>query len=266
MKYLKNPETNDYIFYHGSKKGITGKITPNKNESKSDFGDGFYIGIKENQTLSRVANEKAPYAYEFKIPENCITEENTLKLSKQDWIYFVLYNRGKLEDLKGTGFYQKYATLADGKDFIIGPIADDVFDKCMKDFCENNITDYTFAELINMFDYGTQIVAKSQKACDVLEEESSRLLSKDERKAIINNKKTTKRKRFAIYEAKKAELNAMRKGKYLSEIKTEIKTSETQSKKNIQTQRSKRVEDEFSNVIFPDKISEQEVSTYGLLE
>ena len=221
--FFKNPDTGDIVFYHGSKTGIVGQITPDKSHGTTDFGNGFYLGTRKIQTLSRVSQEKAPFEYDFAISSEYINDENTLKLNDEDWMYFVLFNCGKLEPLKGTQFYKHYESLADGKDFIIGPIADDIFDKCIMDFCENNITDYTYINLINMFDYGTQVVAKSQRACDVLQLLSQSEITKEQRKEIISNRKYSKKERFALYEQRKSELNVERKGKYLTEIIKELK-------------------------------------------
>jgi hypothetical protein len=66
-------------------------------------------------------------------------------------------------------------------------LAPDILDKCVKDFRENNITDYTFMQLIN---------------CDYTNE-------------------MTKKERFVFYNKMKAKLNVERKGKYFSEIKEE---------------------------------------------
>lgn len=274
MNYYKNIDTFNIILYHGSKKGIQGKISPDKSESKTDFGNGFYLGTKELQTLARVINEPSPYAYEFKIADSYINDSNTITLSTDDWVYFVLYNRGKLEDMRGTAFYEKYAHLSDGKDFIIGPIADDVYGRCVDDFCEGRITDWTFKQMIDCFDYGTQIVAKSQKACDCLECISERAMTKDERKNIYEQRKMSKKERFKYYIEKVAELNKERKGEYISEIKARIWLKEREilldkvNARNIESiefiKEINRDIDKFENIRFPEKIHERKDVEHGL--
>ena len=274
MGYYKNIDTGNCVLFHGSKDGIKGKISPCKNEGPTDFGNGFYLGTKELQTLSRVTNEKNPWEYHFQISDKYINEDNCLVLNADDWVFFVLYNRGKLEPLKGTQFYKYYAQLADGKDFVIGPIADDVYDMCITDFYQNNITDYTFKQLIDCFDYGTQIVAKSDRACDVLDKVFEKELTKEERKAIIQQRKMTKAERVNYYNIKKAELNAERKGKYYSEIIEDIiiceskglrnKTIDTVQEADNMIKCTKENNEEFRNIQFPETIHERKDVEHGI--
>ena len=79
--FFKNPDTGDIVFYHGSKTGLVGQITPDKSHGTTDFGNGFYLGTRKIQTLSRVSQEKAPFEYEFAISSEYINDENTLKLN-----------------------------------------------------------------------------------------------------------------------------------------------------------------------------------------
>ncbi len=80
-------------------------------------------------------------------------------------MYYVLYNRGYLKPIKGTALYEHYAHLDEGKPFIVGAIADDVYACCIKDFTKGIITDYAFMQLIDCYSYGLQIVAKTEEAC-----------------------------------------------------------------------------------------------------
>ena len=42
-----------------------------------------------------------------------------------DWALLIAFNRGKLESVKGSRIYQKYASMAAGCDMVIGYIAND---------------------------------------------------------------------------------------------------------------------------------------------
>ncbi len=255
MDYFINEDTGNNIFFHGSREGIFDPISPFENRSPTDFGNGFYLGTKEIQTLARVSNESRPFAYEFKIPQDCITDDNTLMLGIEDWLYFILYNRGLLEDVNNTKFYDYMSHLADGTDFIIGPIADDVYDECIKDFQRGNITDYTFKQLIDCFQYGTQIAVKSVSACSRLIQVNSRELSKMERKEIINRRIMTKNDRFEFYQLKKQELNAERKGLYLFEIKNKIRSNvNIKDILNNMNLYSSVKDPKIKNIKFPKKI------------
>lgn len=260
MDFVINHDTGKDSFYHGSKMGIHGRISPNLSLGKTDFGNAFYIGTKKTQALLRVTNEPKSVIYEFKIPKECLNNDNTLQLSKDDWVYFILYNRGLLEDIKGSSFYEYYEHLADGKDFIVGPIADDVYDRCIQDFKENNITDYVFKELIDSFQYGTQIAIKSQAACDSIVLVKKHVLTKDDRKSALEQRLMNKRQRFAYYNERKIALNVERKGKYLSEIKNEIlsrKISKEMSSKRNVLKRYKNIS--FPKNVFKRKDSEHEI-------
>lgn len=260
MGFVINPDTGGNSFFHGSKIGIHGKISPNSNIGKTDFGNGFYIGTKRTQALLRVTNDYEPILYEFKIPDDCLNDSNTLRLGKDDWVYFVLYNRGLLEDIKGSAFYDYYAHLADNKDFIVDPIADDVFDRCIQDFKDNNITDYVFKELIDSFQYGTQIAVKSQRACDSIILVNKHVLTNIDRKRVLEKRMLSKRQRFDYYNKRKASLNVERKGKYLSEIKEMVLSNV--SDKDILLK--KNVAEQYNNLSFPEVIFERKDSKHEL--
>ena len=40
-----------------------------------------------------------------------------------EWAMLVAYNRGRMESIKDTEFYNKYRNMAAGKDLLIGSIA-----------------------------------------------------------------------------------------------------------------------------------------------
>lgn len=252
--FIKQP-----VVYHGSKRGLDGPIkigyVSDDNQilsrSKTDFGLGFYMGTNYKQCLGIVNNEAKPYMYEITIPKDLITNENTLVLEKEDWTYFVLYNRGYLEDIKGTDFYNYYAHLADNKQYIIGAIADDTFNACIDDFNKNNITDYTFMQLIDCFNLGVQVVAKSQEACDKLQILSENAITKDERKKSLESTRLNHNERNDYYDEKRNEYNIERKGKYLSEIFKEAReNSIIYNKDNIDTNK-------FKNIKFPNTIHDK---------
>ncbi len=165
--FLKNEDNNTTIFFHGSKEGIDGKISP-ISRSFCDFGQGFYIGTKYSQAIDIACKGNNPHIYEIQIPSHIITPENTLFLSKQDWLLYTLYHRGKLEKIQGTPLYKYYQTLDDGKQFVIGAIVDDSFKDCLDAYLHRGLTDNGYFQMIDAFNYGLQIVAKTQEACDSL--------------------------------------------------------------------------------------------------
>lgn len=226
MRIVKGCTSTSYTFYHSSKEGLSGSISPycNDENKKRDFGDGFYLGDKKKQTIALVNSCPEAKLYEIKIPIISLNTDNTLLLSKEDWMYFVLYNRGKLDPIKGTDFYKYYEHLADKKQFIIGSIADDVFSTCMKDFANGIITDYTFMQLIDCYSYGTQIVAKTEEVCKTLNENivSVKDLTAEERMESLTSRKLNRSEQEKDYVKRRAELISLRKGKYISELFNDI--------------------------------------------
>ena len=87
--FLLNEYTNTDIFYHGSRNGISGIINP-CSRSNCDFGKGFYIGTKYAQAVDIATSVKGncPTVYELRIPQNTITDDNTLFLTKEDWLFY----------------------------------------------------------------------------------------------------------------------------------------------------------------------------------
>lgn len=221
MKYVKNNYTNGDTFFHSSQKGLDGEISPDHNnpKKKRDFGDGFYLGNKPNQTIALVNSCPDAKLYEIRIPKGILNKENTIKLTKMDWMYFVLYNRGYLNPIKGTPFYEHYAHLADGKQFIVGAIADDVYATCMKDFAVKGIiTDYAFMQLIDCYSYGIQIVAKTEEACRQLEIYSEKILTAEDRMDSLQTRKFSRAEQEVDYERRRAALMIERKGQFIGEI------------------------------------------------
>lgn len=150
--------------YHGSRTGITGTIQPISRE-ECDFGKGFYMGTTPIQAKSLIYNQKNPMFYTLNLHLENIPENKILMLTDMDWAYYVLYNRKKLESIKDTDFYKKYANIDKTKEIIIGPIADDNLYATMQAFINEEITDKVLLECIRCINYGEQYVAKTKEAC-----------------------------------------------------------------------------------------------------
>ena len=159
---------NDLILYHGSRGGIQGNIKPISRE-RCDFGKGFYMGNNINQVKSLIVDDVEPYYYELKVHLSKIPENKILVLNDMDWAYTVLYNRGKLEQIKETDFYKKYAQMMCDKEFIIGPITDDNMSQAINDFLRGRMTNKALLESIRYINYGIQYVAKTESACNMIE-------------------------------------------------------------------------------------------------
>lgn len=166
------------IFYHGSKKGIVGDISPISRE-ECDFGQGFYMGTATQQPLTLVCAEDKPkfYAVEFDLSGLKVLEVEI----GMDWAMMIAYHRKQMEKVKGTPIYEKYAHFADGYDVIVGYIANDRMYTELARFFNGTITDMALLKCLSVLDLDKQYVAITQKACDqikILEERDLHLLER----------------------------------------------------------------------------------------
>ena len=166
------------IFYHGSKKGIVGDISPISRE-ECDFGQGFYMGTATQQPLTLVCAEDKPkfYAVEFDLSGLKVLEVEI----GMDWAMMIAYHRKQMEKVKGTPIYEKYAHFADGYDVIVGYIANDRMYIELARFLNGTITDMALLKCLSVLDLDKQYVAITQKACDqikILEERDLHLLER----------------------------------------------------------------------------------------
>ena len=156
------------FLYHGSRGGLVGEIKP-ISRFRCDFGKGFYMGTNKEQVKSLISNDPTPYYYELSLDISSIDEKRMLELKGMQWAYFVLFNRGRLEEIKNSSLYQTYKNLAENKDLIIGAIADDAMNETMAKFIHNEITNKAFLESIRALDFGFQYVAKTDFACSCIQ-------------------------------------------------------------------------------------------------
>ncbi len=107
---------------HGSKSGIKGAIAPISRE-KCDFGAGFYMGTEPMQPLTLVCDFDAP---KFCIVSIDMKDLAVLEIPAElDWAMLVAYNRGKMDEIRGTELYEKYRHMCDRSDVVVGCITDD---------------------------------------------------------------------------------------------------------------------------------------------
>lgn len=147
------------------------------------------MGTKREQAELLVLDEPSSVIYTLNLHLENIPQKHILIFSNpMDWAFFVLYNRNMLEDFEGiqnTQFYKNLANIANNKDIIIGPIADDNMTMIMEQFVDETITDKTFMECIRCINWGSQYVAKTKRACEQIE--------------IIKKEKITTEKRESYY-------------------------------------------------------------------
>lgn len=207
------PETNRVLLYHGSKAGIEGKIEP-KSRKQCDFGKGFYMGTDPGQALTLICDYEKSKFY--------IVSVDTDKLAQIevpadiDWAMLVAYHRGRMENINGTPFYNKYRDMTADKDLIIGNIANDRMFFVIDNFFVGNVTDTALVNSLSALQLGKQYVAVSQKGCDAVRIESEISLSYFERLFIKNTAEENRTKGISL--ANDICRNYRREGLFFDEI------------------------------------------------
>ena len=100
----------DMTLYHGSRGGIIGNIQPDS-RIRCDFGQGFCMGTRQEQAKTLVYNDPMPVFYTVNFKLSNISDSKILTLADMDWAFYVLYNRGRLENIKNTPFYDKIVDM-----------------------------------------------------------------------------------------------------------------------------------------------------------
>ena len=206
-------EANRVLLYHGSKLGIEGAIEP-KSRKQCDFGKGFYMGTDPGQVLTLICDyEKS----KFYIVSVKLDELDNIEVPADiDWAMLVAYNRGKMEKINGTSFYQKYRDMLLNKDLVIGSIANDRMFFVIDNFFVGNVTDKALVNSLSALQLGKQYVAVSQKGCDAVRIEAEVELSYLERMFMREVAEENRAKGISL--ANDICKNYRREGVYFDEI------------------------------------------------
>lgn len=171
-------EENRIVLFHGSKSGIEGNIAP-KSRKQCDFGQGFYMGTEPSQALTLICDYESSRLYIVSLDT---TQLEALEVPADiNWAMLVAYNRGRMEKIQGTPFYNRYRDLIADKDLIVGCIANDRMFYVIDNFFIGNITDAALVHSLSALQLGKQYVAVSQKVCDAVRIEREISLSYLER-------------------------------------------------------------------------------------
>lgn len=150
------------ILYHGSKSGIKGPIAPISRE-RCDFGKGFYMGTEPCQPLTLISDFEESKFYVISLD---MTGLRVLKVNPDlEWAMLVAYNRGKMDEARGTSLYERYSAMSKGYDVIVGSIANDRMFYVLDNFFLGNITDKALVMSLSALQLGEQYVAITEKAC-----------------------------------------------------------------------------------------------------
>lgn len=153
------------LLYHGSKRGLERDIAP-ISRKHCDFGAGFYMGTQPEQALTLICDfpKSKFYLVSVKTDDIRVTEIP----ADIEWAMLVAYHRGRMETIKGSTFYQKYRSISQQNDMIIGSIANDKMFQVLDDFFIGNITDAALVKSLAALQLGKQYVAITQKGCNAV--------------------------------------------------------------------------------------------------
>lgn len=188
--------TNEIVtLYHGSKSGIRGDIAPISRE-RCDFGKGFYMGTDRNQPITLICNYPKAKIYTLSI------DLSNLKILDievgLDWALLVAYNRGKMEYVKNSPIYNRFADLGKDCDMIIGYIANDRMFVVLDRFFNGEITDLALINSLSALKLGKQYVALTEKACKKIKILDEQELSENDRGKLKRESEANRSKGIAM--------------------------------------------------------------------
>ncbi len=174
--------TNEGItLYHGSKSGIHGAIAPVSRE-RCDFGKGFYMGTDPIQPLTLICNYPNGKMYTLSVD---LSDLKILDVEVGlDWAFLVAYNRGKMESIKHSSIYNRFANMSKGCDMIIGYIANDRMFVVLDRFFNGDITDLALINSLSALKLGKQYVVLTEKACRKIQILEERELAEEDRRKL----------------------------------------------------------------------------------
>lgn len=167
--------------YHGSKAGLQGAIAPISRD-RCDFGKGFYMGTEKTQPLTLICNYPNAKIYTLSFD---LTSLKILDVEiGLEWALLVAYNRGKMETVKGSAIYNRFAAMKKDYDVISGYIANDRMFVVLDRFFNGDITDLALINSLSALKLGKQYVALTDKACRQIQIVDEQSVSEADRKLL----------------------------------------------------------------------------------
>lgn len=209
--------TNELVtLYHGSKSGIHGAIAPVSRE-RCDFGKGFYMGTDRSQPLTLICNYPAAKIYTLEVD---LSDLRILDVEAGlDWALLIAYHRGKMESIKHSEIYERYANLGKGCDMIIGYIANDRMFVVLDRFFNGEITDLALINSLSALKLGKQYVALTVTACEKIKIVEEKALTEENRVKLKQDSEANRFKGIAM--ADEICRRYRREGRFFDEIVTE---------------------------------------------
>ncbi len=199
--------------YHGSKSGLRGAIAPISRE-RCDFGKGFYMGTDRTQPLTLICNY--PDARLYTLSVNLADLKIFDVEVGLDWALLIAYHRGKMESVKHSTLYNRFANLSKNCDIIIGYIANDRMFVVLDRFFNGEITDMALINSLSALKLGKQYVALTEKACEKIKILDEQVLTENDRYKLKQESETNRFKGIAM--ADEICRKYRREGRFFDEI------------------------------------------------
>jgi len=154
--YKSSLEQNHILLFHGAKTELFGNPTINYSEQNKDFGKGFYLGEKIQQSSSFVVGypKSSIYFFDFDKSKANIKEFNV----SEEWMILIAYFRGRLEEYSQSSYVKNLVENLKDIDVVISPIADNTMYTTLDDFISGKITDLQCLNALSANRLGMQYV------------------------------------------------------------------------------------------------------------
>lgn len=146
-------KNNFKVLYHGSKKGLYGKIDLGSRR-ETDFGSGFYLNTSKDMASNWVYGESSPVLYTYLLD---VSNLSIYEFINDDlWALFVALNRKEVSTDKLKLIYSY--------DVIAGNIADDRMFIAFDEFLGNRLSLKGLIYCLKYINLGRQWVMKTEEA------------------------------------------------------------------------------------------------------
>ena len=175
---------NEVLLFHGAKTMIEGELSLGHNKRINDFGNGFYCGESLEQSVMFVATYPNSSLYMLKFNPNGLKKKE-YKVDRE-WMLTIAYHRESLDRYTNNELIRKIASINEGVDYIVAPIADNRMFEIIDSFIDGEITDVQCQHCLSATNLGMQYAFISEKALSSITMLERCYLSENEKNAYLS--------------------------------------------------------------------------------
>ena len=199
--------------YHGSKSGLTGTVAPVSRDA-CDFGRGFYMGTEKTQPLTLICHGESPKFYEIDYDVEGLRVHRVEP--DLDWAMFVAWNRRAIPERFRSYYDERFASIAQSNDVIVGKIANDRMVVVLDWFFQGFISDIGLLASLQALNLGDQYCAMTKAACERVRIVNEKVLTPYECEAL--RVKSENQRRVAVRMVDRIRMLHRRDGMSFQEI------------------------------------------------